>query len=1001
MKPENRRNCLEAIEKKYANKILYASVDQLYRDILNAVSGQKPATLLVLKSPDMKATIARALDQSADLFRVQIRAEALTAPFLTALSSALERLGRKDLALIAALKAHEYGEVAPREILRTSEMMRSFNLFTLNIYFLCRFTLLIGNAKKIIPNLAESLIEFGEIQLGLDLYKDYTAEFQIDVDKMKNLAAVAMKEKLYESAKYWATEALRRRPKDSYVRQILAISNRHLCDWSNRDVETKFLEETVASGIALSLFDSLSWVDNPYLHLAQSKRHQDTADYAPNRPALASQELQQGGRIKIGYFGADFHDHATMYLMSGLLREHDHENFEIFIFSYGPPSEQEMRRVAESCADSFFDVFGWKDEDIVSLAHEMGLDIAVDLKGYTTQTRAGIFKHRLAPVQVSYLGYPGTLGLEYMDYIIADRVVIPPVSAGDYEEKVIYLPDSYMPNDNQRKLAPLVMTRMQLGLPEYAFILCCFNASYKIGPDEFDIWMRVLGAIEGSVLWLFRSNSHAEENLKREAERRGIDRDRIFFAERLPHSEHLARIALADLFVDTFNYNAHTTASDALWAGLPIVSKSGRQFAARVGASLLTATGLPELITTSTEGYESLICNLAKDREKLKEIRSQLARKRLSERLFDTRQYTRNFESGLRQAYENYLRGEKPRNLWVKSAHQRLKPTMFFNDQFNSTYHNIIPYINRHSARQKLLVEKQSSEFIHRNEKNTHKNYVILSELAQHGSDAYGKFASFLSTKGDGERLISTRRIYGLVHAEASRVLKDSRFHISNKEEFELLHPVNAIFIDSQKLDRPVIVVFTTAYNNFYISNPVFATLLLNAGYSCLFLKDPTGFQYTKGIAGLGQDWRSSISKLRDIIKEVSRGRKIIFTGFSSSGFAAILAAVELEVSHVVGFSISASLSPESGLRMPKLITSSMYGNMPPEMRVDLKKVIKNSSTSISLYFGGANSNDRAGAYYLRGCGNVKVNELQDEGHICFRGLFVKGELISIFDDNS
>jgi predicted O-linked N-acetylglucosamine transferase (SPINDLY family) len=659
---------LEVTEKKYSEKIRYASSDPLYHEVLNAVSRRKPVSLLVLKSPDLKTMIARAPSQSADDFRMQIKTTSLTAEFLTALSSALERVGRKDLALISALKAHEYGEISPLSILRTSEMIRSFQLFSLNAYMLCRFAILLEADPKIILNLGESLIELGDFSIGLDLYKYCAHKLKIDIEKMKDLAAVAIKEQLYDRAAYWATKVLRHRPEDSYVRQILTTSHQHLCDWSDRLAETKFIENTLAAGIVLTAFNSLSWVDNPHLHLLQSKRHRNIAKYAPNRSTLAPLKRQPGERIRVGYFGADFHDHATMYLMSGLLREHDHENFEILIFSYGPPVEHEMRRVAEICADSFFDVFTWKDEDIVSLAREKVLDIAVDLKGYTTQTRVDIFKHRLAPVQVSYLGYPGTLGLEYMDYIIADRVVIPSVSAGDYAEKIIYLPDSYQPNDSQRKLATVTVTRTQFGLPEDAFVLCCFNAPYKIGPDEFDVWMRVLSAIEGSVLWLFSSNSHVENNLKQEAERRGIYRNRIVFAERLPHSEHLTRIKLADLFVDTFNYNAHTTASDALWAGLPVVSRQGRQFAARVGASLLTAIGLPELITTSTKDYESIILDLATDRDKLQAIRSKLAHNRFSNPLFDTIKYTRNFENGLRQACEIHRAGGRPKTIHVDSS---------------------------------------------------------------------------------------------------------------------------------------------------------------------------------------------------------------------------------------------------------------------------------------------------------------------------------------------
>lgn len=296
-------------------------------------------------------------------------------------------------------------------------------------------------------------------------------------------------------------------------------------------------------------------------------------------------------------------------------------------------------------------------------------EIAVDLKGFTLDERLAPFAYGLAPVQISYLGYPGSLGADFIDYIIADPIVIPEDQRPYYSEKVIYLPHSYQPNDDKRKIAETGTSRADFGLPKNAFVLCCFNNNYKISPREFDIWMRILSRVEGSVLWLLKTNQWVEQNLSKEAEQRGINASRLVFADKLPHSEHLARHKHADLFIDTFNYNAHTTASDALWAGLPVVTKQGSQFAARVSASLLWAVGLPELIVNTEAEYEALILELARDGSKLNAIKVKLAKNRLREPLFDTKQYTRHFESGLRQAYNRYFDGEEPEDIWILKDH--------------------------------------------------------------------------------------------------------------------------------------------------------------------------------------------------------------------------------------------------------------------------------------------------------------------------------------------
>ncbi len=384
--------------------------------------------------------------------------------------------------------------------------------------------------------------------------------------------------------------------------------------------------------------------------------------------AAAGRERRPGfgpGRIRVGYFSADFHDHATLYLMSGLARCHDRARFEISAYSYGATRSGEMRERLAADVDRFVDVREMPDRKVAALAREHGLDIAIDLKGYTQHARSGMFALRPAPVQINYLGYPGTMGADFMDYILADPVVIPAAERPFYSEKVIYLPHSYQPNDDARRIAETRTTRADFGLPERGFVFCCFNNNYKIRRREFDIWMRLLARVEGSVLWLLRSNEWAERNLRREAEARGIAGDRLVFAAPLPHDEHLARQRHADLFVDTFHYNAHTTASDALWGGLPVVTLAGRQFAARVAASLLTAVGLPELIAGTEDAYEALILDLATDAGRLAALREKLARNRLEQPLFDTERYTRDFEKALEIAWERYRAGLDPDDIRV------------------------------------------------------------------------------------------------------------------------------------------------------------------------------------------------------------------------------------------------------------------------------------------------------------------------------------------------
>jgi predicted O-linked N-acetylglucosamine transferase (SPINDLY family) len=370
-------------------------------------------------------------------------------------------------------------------------------------------------------------------------------------------------------------------------------------------------------------------------------------------------------KIRVGYFSADYYNHATCYLLAELFERHDRNRFEVIGFSFGPEIVDEMSERVSTAMDRFFDVRSLTDRAVAQLSRDLGIDIAVDLKGFTKDHRGGIFAERAAPIQVNYLGYPGTTGADYMDYLIADATLIPEASQRYYSEKIVYLPGSYQVNDSKRSISAKPYSRAGEGLPEKSFVFCCFNNNYKITPDVFNRWMRVLGQVEESVLWLLEDNPWASENLRKEAGRRGISSERLIFAQRLPLAEHLARHSLADLFLDTFPCNAHTTTSDALWAGLPVLTRMGETFASRVAASLLNAIDLPELVTTTEAGYESMALELALNSERRHAIRTKLSQNRLTSPLFDIESYTKHLEAAYISMYERYQAGLAPDHIRI------------------------------------------------------------------------------------------------------------------------------------------------------------------------------------------------------------------------------------------------------------------------------------------------------------------------------------------------
>lgn len=443
----------------------------------------------------------------------------------------------------------------------------------------------------------------------------------------------------------------------------LVASRRKRADWRNFKREQAALDEAVKTGVAVDPFT--------FFHASSSPAHQLTcaktyvANVAPERGAAISGTPSPASRLRVAYLSADFRNHATAHLMAGVFEAHDRERFEISAISYGPDDRGEMRDRLKAAFERFEDVSHLPDEDVVELIRQLGIEVLVDLGGFTAGARPKILARRAAPIQVNYLGFPGTMGASYIDYVMADRIVIPEGEQQHYAEKVIYLPDSYQATDARRPILANGPARSEVGLAEDAFVYCAFNRTSKITPLLFDVWMRLLSKTDGSVLWLLDGDPIARENLRREAVARGIAADRIVFAPLVPTDEHLARHQLADLFLDTLPYNAHTGASDALWAGLPVLTCLGTAFAGRAAASLLNAVGLPELVTRSLGEYEDLALRIAHDSELRTALKSKLASHRTTWPLFDTARMTRHIEKALNEMWRRHYAGEAPASFAV------------------------------------------------------------------------------------------------------------------------------------------------------------------------------------------------------------------------------------------------------------------------------------------------------------------------------------------------
>lgn len=435
-------------------------------------------------------------------------------------------------------------------------------------------------------------------------------------------------------------------PRYDYGLGLLCYERMHICDWSDFDTTV----QAITAGVQASqrVCKSLG-----FMAINDSAAdHQRCAEvFAAHKFPASPTPLWRGeryrhDRIRIAYVSPDLREHPVGHLMAGIFERHDKQRFETIAISLGVDDNSRLRARMLKAFDHFIDARQMGSRQIAQLMRDMEVDVAIDLAGYTSDSRTDVFSHRPAPVQANYLGYPGTLGLDYIDYIVADRHVIPPSHQGHYTEKVVYLPDTYLPTDASIQIAERTPTRAECGLPEQGVVFCSFNHDYKISPHVFAVWMRLLQGVPGSVLWLMSRNEVSQRNLRAHAQSHGVDPDRLVFAQRVPRVEdHLARYRQADLFLDTHPYNAHTTAADALMAGLPVVTYAGQSFPSRVAGSLLHTVGLPELVTDNLADYEALALRLARDPQALRALKDKLAAQRAHTPLFDTAGFCRNLEA--------------------------------------------------------------------------------------------------------------------------------------------------------------------------------------------------------------------------------------------------------------------------------------------------------------------------------------------------------------------
>ena len=519
------------------------------------------------------------------------------------------------------------------------------------------------------PALAEAWLGRGNVFSAQKRYDEAIAAYDKALALKPDLGevwlgigAVFSALKRYDSALAAYANALAFKPNLAGVEGIRLHTKMLYCYWADFDRECAHLLESIRAGHPNSQpFEFLAIASSPADQLKCSALWTSTKYPQVARPYWQGTRYNHE-RIRIGYLSGDFRQHVVSTLVVGMFECHDRSRFDVHAISFGPDDNSPIRQRLQTSVDHFIDVFGEGDDSIAARIRSMEIDILVDLMGFTSDARPGILARRPSPAQVSFLGFLGTMGAPFIDYIIADRTVIPENQEDCYAEKIVYLPHCFQPTDRRREIGDKTFTRAELGLPETGFVFCSFNNSYKITPRVFDSWMRILNAIDDAVLWLFAEDPTAQANLKKEAAARGIGEKRLIFAPRVTLAEHQARVRSADLFLDTWPYNAGATASDTLWAGVPLLTLLGETFVGRMAASVLQAVGLPELVATTQDAYETCAIDLAKNPGKLLAIGQKLTENRLTTSLFDTKLYTKHIEA----AYSEIHKSERPKTIYVQ-----------------------------------------------------------------------------------------------------------------------------------------------------------------------------------------------------------------------------------------------------------------------------------------------------------------------------------------------
>ena len=455
-------------------------------------------------------------------------------------------------------------------------------------------------------------------------------------------------------------------PNIDFLIGALLNTKMNLALWKDYEEHIEILIKKINNNEnVITPFSLMALLDDPRAQKIATQNYANL-NFLKDTSSLPVKPYSNHKKIRVGYFSADYHNHPTMHLMAELFELHDRKKFEIFAFSFGPNQQDKWRQRASLSFDKFIDVHLKSDSEISALSKELEIDIAVNLGGYTHSTRTGVFANFAAPIQVNFLVYPGTMGSNYFDYIVADHTLITPENKDQFSEKIVYMPDSYQSNISEREVSNKTILRSELELPDIGFVFSCFNNIHKITPTTFESWMRILKSVDQSVLWLYANSESVISNISETASRFGVDNNRIIFASHAPVEEHLNRIGKADLFLDTLPYNAHTTASDALRMGIPVITLIGNSFASRVAASLLNAVNMPELITSTREQYESLAIELALNSEKLGSIKNKLAQNLPSSALFDCQTFTNNLELAYDKMHQKSLSGINPDHIVVR-----------------------------------------------------------------------------------------------------------------------------------------------------------------------------------------------------------------------------------------------------------------------------------------------------------------------------------------------